>query len=113
MAFSKPIRWWSISYAICSSRKKGGANIRERSQSMAKIRAVVVEGDRQQGYKRVQVLFGTNSFIEITESDGQVKCLLGVHAGGIEVDGSDAKGPFHRIVGELIERHPELVWKES
>jgi hypothetical protein len=29
---------------------------------MAKIRAVVVEGDRERGYKRVQVLFGTNYF---------------------------------------------------
>jgi hypothetical protein len=27
---------------------------------MAKIRGVVVEGDREHGYKRVQVLFGTN-----------------------------------------------------
>jgi len=36
---------------------------------MAKIRAVVVEGDRERGYKRVQVLFGANSFVEITEND--------------------------------------------
>lgn len=80
---------------------------------MAKIRAVVVEGDRERGYKRVQVLFGTNSFIEITEADGKVKCLLGAHAGGIEVDGTEAKGQFAQFVQELMERHPESVWKEQ
>lgn len=80
---------------------------------MAKIRSVVVEGDREQGFKRVQVLFGTNSFIEITESDGKVKCLLGAHAGGVEVDGSEAKGPFAQMVNELMERHPESVWREE
>jgi hypothetical protein len=80
---------------------------------MAKIRSVVVEGSREQGYKRVQVLFGTNSFIEITESDGRVKCLLGAHDGGIEADGSDSKGPFTNFVRELMERHPENVWQEE
>lgn len=80
---------------------------------MAKIRSVVVEGDREQGFKRVQVLFGTNSFIEITESDGKVKCLLGAHAGGVEVDGSEAKGPFAQMVNELMERYPESVWREE
>lgn len=80
---------------------------------MAKIRSVVVEGGREQGYQRVQVLFGVNSFIEITETDGKVKCLLGSHAGGVEVDGSEAKGPFAQIVNELMERHPEKIWKEE
>lgn len=80
---------------------------------MAKIRAVVVEGDRERGYKRVQVLFGTNSFIEITDNDGKVTCLLGAHAGGVEVDGSEAKGQFAQVVQELMERHPECVWKEQ
>lgn len=80
---------------------------------MAKIRSVIVEGGREQGYKRVQVLFGTNSFIEITESDGRVKCLLGAHDGGIEVDGSEAQGPFAAFVRELMERHPENVWQEE
>ncbi len=79
---------------------------------MAKIRLAVVEGNREQGFKRVQVLFGTNSFIEITESDGKVKCLLGAHAGGVEVDGSEAKGQFAQFVNELMERHPESVWRE-
>jgi hypothetical protein len=43
---------------------------------MAKIRSVVTEGDRQTGYKRVQVLFGTNYFLEIVENDGRVEFLL-------------------------------------
>ena len=80
---------------------------------MAKIRSVVVEGNREQGYKRVQVLFGTDSFIEITESDGRVKCLLGAHDGGVEVDGSESKGQFAQFIRELKERHPEAVWKEE
>lgn len=44
---------------------------------MAKIRAVVVEGAREHGYKRVQVLFGTNFFLEIVDNDGRVSLLLG------------------------------------
>ena len=55
---------------------------------MAKIRAVIVEGNRETGYQRVQVLFGTNSFVEITENEGRVLCLLGTHNGGIQADGS-------------------------
>ena len=80
---------------------------------MAKIRAVVVEGDRQNGYKRVQIIFGTNSFIEITENDGRVTCLLGAHDGGVQADGSEAKGEFAQFVHELMERHPESVWREE
>ena len=38
---------------------------------MAKIRVGCHGGDRQNGYKRVQVLFGTNYFLEIVENDGQ------------------------------------------
>jgi len=55
---------------------------------MAKIRAVIVEGNRETGYQRVQVLFGTNSFVEITENDGRVLCLLGTHDGGVQAHGS-------------------------
>jgi hypothetical protein len=80
---------------------------------MAKIRAVIVEGDRERGYKRVQVLFGINSFIEITETDGRVRCLLGAHDGGIQADGSEANGQFAQFVHELMERHPESIWKEE
>ena len=80
---------------------------------MAKIRAVVVEGDRERGYKRVQVIFGVNSFIEITENEGRVMCLLGVHDGGVQADGSEGKGQFAQFVHELMERHPESVWREE
>jgi hypothetical protein len=80
---------------------------------MAIIRAVVVEGDRQNGYKRVQIIFGTNSFIEITENDGRVMCLLGAHDGGVQADGSEAKGEFAQFVHELMERHPENLWREE
>jgi hypothetical protein len=80
---------------------------------MAKIRSVVVEGNREPGYQRVQVLFGTNSFIEITETDGKVMCLLGTHDGGIQLNGSDAKGQFAEIVHDLMKRHPDSVWQEE
>lgn len=80
---------------------------------MAKIRAVVVEGDRERGYKRVQVLFGTDSFIEITEDDGRAVCLLGSHDRGVQADGSVANGQFAQFVDELMKRHPESVWKEE
>jgi hypothetical protein len=80
---------------------------------MAKIRAVVVEGDRERGYKRIQVIFGTNSFIEITENDGKVMCLLGARDGGIQADASEGNGQFAQFVHELMERHPESVWKEE
>ena len=65
---------------------------------MAKIRAVIVEGNRESGYQRVQVLFGTNSFVEITENDGRVLCLLGAHDGGVQADGSEANGSFAQFI---------------
>ena len=80
---------------------------------MAKIRGVVVEGNRESGYKRVQVLFGTNSFIEITETDGKVMCLLGAHDGGVQVDASEAKGQFAEIVHGLMKSYPQSVWQEE
>ena len=80
---------------------------------MAKIRAVIVEGNRETGYQRVQVLFGTNSFVEITENDGRVLCLLGAHDGGVQADGSEANGSFAQFIHELMERHPDSVWKEE
>ena len=80
---------------------------------MAKIRSVIVEGNRETGYKRVQVLFGTNCFVEITERDGRVVCLLGSHDGGAQADGSEANGQFAQFVHELMEKHPESVWKEE
>lgn len=81
---------------------------------MAKIRAVVVEGDHRQGYKRVQVLFGANSFIEITTDEaGRVKLLVGAHDRGFTVDGSDAQGALEKLIQEIIERHPDKAWIEA
>jgi len=80
---------------------------------MAKIRAVVVEGDRTSGYKRVQVLFGTHSFVEISEDGGKVNLLVGAHARGFVVDGSEANGPLEKLVQQVIEQHPQWVWKEE
>lgn len=74
---------------------------------MAKIRSVVVEGDRGSGYKRVQVLFGTNYFLEIVENDGRVNFLLGAHHAGFKADASDLKGELHNYISEVQERHPE------
>ena len=74
---------------------------------------MIVEGDRERGYKRVQVIFGTNSFVEISENDGRVSCLLGAHDGGVQADGSEANGQFAQFVHELKQRHPESVWKEE
>ena len=80
---------------------------------MAKIRAVVVEGDRERGYKRVQVLFGTNFFLEIDERDGKVSFLLGAHHEAFKADASDAKGELEKYIREIIEKHPESVFEEA
>ncbi len=80
---------------------------------MAKIRAVVIEGDRERGYKRVQVLFGTNSFVEITDNGGKVSLLVGAHGGGFVVDGSEPEGPLEKLVQQVSKQHPEWVWNEE
>ena len=80
---------------------------------MAKIRSVVVEGNREQGYKRVQVLFGTDSFLEISDNQGRIEFLLGSHHEAFKADASDANGELHQNVKEIIERHPEAVFKEE
>ena len=80
---------------------------------MAKIRAVVVEGDRERGYKRVQVLFGTNYFLEVNEDDGRLSFLLGVHHEAFEVDASEVHGELEKIIKETIERHPDNVFDEE
>ena len=80
---------------------------------MAKIRSVVVEGNREQGYKRVQVLFGTDSFLEITNNQGRIEFLLGSHHEAFKADASEAKGQLHNIVKEVMDRHPEAVFKEE
>jgi hypothetical protein len=74
---------------------------------MAKIRAVIVEGGREQGYKRVQVLFGTNYFLEIIDNDGQVEFLLGAHHTGFKADASELNGQLQKYISEVRERHPE------
>jgi hypothetical protein len=74
---------------------------------MAKIRSVLVEGDRQNGYKRVQVLFGTNYFLEIVENDGRVDFLLGAHHTGFKADASELQGELQKYIREVEERHPE------
>jgi hypothetical protein len=80
---------------------------------MAKIRSVVTEGDRQNGYKRVQVLFGTNYFLEIVENDGRVEFLLGAHHTGFKADASELKGELHRYISEVQERHPESTLEQE
>jgi len=44
------------------------------------------------------------------EADVQAKRATRI---GVIVDGSDAKGQFAQFVNELMERHPESVWKEQ
>ena len=80
---------------------------------MAKIRAVVVEGDRERGYKRVQVLFGTNYFLEIDERDGTVSFLLGAHHEAFKADASETKGELEKYIREIMEKHPESVFEEA
>lgn len=74
---------------------------------MAKIRSVVVEGDRQNRYKRVQVLFGTNYFLEIVDNEGRVEFLLGAHHTGFKADASEMQGELQKYIREVQERHPE------
>lgn len=80
---------------------------------MATIRSVVVEGDRQSGYKRVQVLFGTNYFLEIVENDGRVEFLLGAHHTGFKADASDLPGELQKYIREVEERHPESALEQE
>ena len=80
---------------------------------MAKIRSVVVEGNREKGFKRVQVLFGTDYFLEITDNDGRVDFLLGAHHEAFKANASEAGGDLQKYVKEIMERHPESVFKEE
>ncbi|MGH7826629.1 MAG: hypothetical protein ACREQ7_15835 [Candidatus Binatia bacterium] len=74
---------------------------------MAKIRSVVVEGNRESGFKRVQVLFGTNYFLEIADNDGRISFLLGAHHTGFKADASELQGELQKYISEVQERHPE------
>ena len=80
---------------------------------MAKIRAVVTEGDRQNGYKRVQVLFGTNYFLEIVENGGRVEFLLGAHHTGFKADASEVNGELQKYISEVQQRHPESAFEQE
>jgi hypothetical protein len=80
---------------------------------MAKIRAVVVEGDREHGYKRVQVLFGTNFFLEIVDDDGRVSLLLGSHHEAFKADASETASELRKYIQEIMDRHPESVFEEE
>jgi hypothetical protein len=80
---------------------------------MAKIRAVVVEGDRERGYKRVNVLFGTNYFLEIVEDNGKVSFLLGAHHTAFKADASEANGELAKHIQEIMTRYPESVAEET
>jgi hypothetical protein len=80
---------------------------------MAKIRSVVIEGDREHGYKRVQVLFGINFFLEITEDEGRVRFLLGAHHQAFKADASEANGELEKYVKEIMETHPESVFRDQ
>ncbi|HUD00255.1 MAG TPA: hypothetical protein VMR88_17315 [Candidatus Polarisedimenticolaceae bacterium] len=80
---------------------------------MAKIRAVVTERDRQNGYKRVQVLFGTNYFLEIVENDGRVEFLLGAHHTGFKADASEVNGELQKYISEVQQRHPESAFEQE
>ena len=80
---------------------------------MAKIRAVVTERDRQNGYKRVQVLFGTNYFLEIVENDGRVEFLLGAHHTRFKADASEVNGELQKYISEVQQRHPESAVEQE
>src|SRR5215207_7034175 len=78
-----------------------------KGAGMAKIRAVITEGDRQNGYKTVQVLFGTNYFLEIVENDGRIEFLLGAHHTGFKADASELQGELQKYISEVQQRYPE------
>ena len=80
---------------------------------MAKIRAVVTEGNRESGYKRVQVLFGTNYFLEIVEEEGRVRFVLGAHHTAFKADASEANGELQNYINEVMERHPESIMEQE
>ena len=80
---------------------------------MAKIRSVVVEGNREAGYKRVQVLFGTNYFLEIVDNDGRVEFLLGAHHTGFKADASEIQGQLEKYISEIKAQHPESAFEQE
>jgi len=80
---------------------------------MAKIRSIVVEGNRENGYKRVQVLFGTNYFLEIVDDDGRISFLLGAHHTGFKAEASELQGELQKYISEIQQRHPESSFEQE
>jgi hypothetical protein len=80
---------------------------------MAKIRSVIVEGSRDTGYKRVQVLFGTNYFLEIVDSDGRISFLLGAHHTGFKADASEPQGQLQKFITEMQQHYPESSFEQE
>lgn len=80
---------------------------------MAKIRSVVVEGSRESGYRRIQVLFGTNYFLEIVDDDGRISFLLGAHHTGFKADASELQGELHKYISEIQQRHPGSSFEQE
>jgi hypothetical protein len=80
---------------------------------MAKIRSVIVEGSRDSGYKRVQVLFGTNYFLEIVDSDGRISFLLGAHHTGFKADASEPQGQLQKFITEMQQHYPESSFEQE
>jgi hypothetical protein len=84
-----------------------------KEENMAQIRSVVVEGNRESGYKRIQVLFGTNYFLEIVANNGHVDFVLGGHHTGFKADASEINGELQRYISEVMERHPESALEQE
>lgn len=80
---------------------------------MAKLRSVIVEGNRENGYKRVQVLFGTNYFLEIVDDDGRISFLLGSHHTGFRADASELHGELEKYISEIQERYHESSFEQE
>jgi hypothetical protein len=80
---------------------------------VAKIRSVVVEGSRESGYRRVQVLFGINYFLEIVDDDGRISFLLGAHHTGFRADASELQGELHKYISEIEQRHPGSSFEQE
>jgi len=80
---------------------------------MTKIRSVVVEGNGESGYKRVQVLFGTNYFLEIVDNEGRVEFILGAHHTGFKADASEVQGQLQKYTAKLRDRHPESAFEQE
>jgi hypothetical protein len=61
----------------------------------------------------VQVLFGTNYFLEIVDNDGRVEFLLGSHHSGFKADASEVQGELHKYITEIKEHHPQSVIEQE